>query len=279
MTHIKMILCDLDGTLLNDKKTISPYTRKIISTIRAKGILFGICTGRSLDAVKANLINWHLDDCLDVMIGFNGGVIEDLSLNIQRSDYPLEGRYLLEIINHFKDLPIRFCIYEGMHLYTLKLDEISLALAKSNRFKAFQIEDPKTFFQKAYQKLVLIHDPNDPLIMDQIKEHEKKLQSDHYHGFQTGPNLYEYVDPRISKIEGIKKVCDYHDISLKEVMCFGDAQNDVPMLQGCGLGVCMKNGDDNTKAISDLVTPLANNEDGVAHFIEEYLIKKGDIYE
>lgn len=60
MKDIKMILCDLDGTLLNDQKTITDYTREVIDKARAKGILFGIATGRSLYAVDSLIDGWGI---------------------------------------------------------------------------------------------------------------------------------------------------------------------------------------------------------------------------
>lgn len=275
MKPISMVVCDLDGTLFNQHKTTTPYTRQVIQDMRRMGILFAICTGRSLSAVHANAQAWGLEDLCDVWIGFNGGQIIDFKHLTNTFYHPLQGSYMKEIIHHFNDLPVSFGIYEGMKLYTPTINALSLALAQNNGFHPNEIKDEDAFYSHSYPKLVMIHDPAHPEIMSQIIERAKSLSSDQYHGFQTGPNLYEYVDVHVSKINGIRKVCETFDFDLSSVMCFGDAPNDHSMLQGCGVGVAMRNSDDSTKAIADVITTHTNEEDGVAHFLQDYFLTKG----
>ena len=74
------------------------------------------------------------------------------------------------------------------------------------------------------------------------------------------------MDKRVSKAEGIKAYLKYKDISIEQVITFGDAQNDIEMLAEAGLGVAMANADDSIKAIAKDTT-LSNDEDGVAHYL------------
>lgn len=68
----------------------------------------------------------------------------------------------------------------------------------------------------------------------------------------------------------MKKFCEKHQISTAEVMAFGDTTNDHTMLELSGVGVCLKNGSDDTKAIADIITDYPCDEDGWARFMEMY---------
>ncbi len=82
MQAIQMILCDLDGTLLNPDGIVSERTRKAIHDVRQKGILFGIATGRSLHGVQKLVHDWQIADDCDILMGFNGAELIDHQLHL-----------------------------------------------------------------------------------------------------------------------------------------------------------------------------------------------------
>lgn len=269
MQKIKLILCDLDGTLLNDEKTISQHTIDIIQKAREQGIAFGLATGRSLYAVDVLLDEWQIREQCDVLMGFNGAQIIMPHLGINELNDPIKGSACIDIIHHFEDLPINFSVYDKRILHTYRKDDLGRDLAKGNRFTEQLMTDLETFFQREFPKLVIMCHPED---MPAVIERSKTLQSPDFHCFKTTPSLFEYTNPKVCKSAGIKRICDILNISMDEVCVFGDAQNDHDMLQHAGLGVCMINGDDATKALSDDITDLDNNHDGVADYIEKHFL-------
>lgn len=271
MNEIKLILCDLDGTLLNNESMVTDYTKQAIQKARDQGILFGVATGRSLYAVNQLIDKWQIRELCDVLLGFNGGQIIDESMNVNQLNYPLKGEYCLEIIEHFKDLPVNFVIYDKTTLYAFKKDMWSERLSKSNHFQEALMGDLDTFFKrKSYPKLQIACDATD---MPKVIERAATFSSENYHCMQTGAFLFEYMDRNVSKSNGIKTVCELHGYTMDNVCVFGDAANDRDMLQKAGLGVCMINGDDTTKALSNDITEYTNNEDGVAKYIEKNILK------
>ena len=269
MKDIKLILTDLDGTLFTDEKNVSVYTEDVIAKAREKGILFGMATGRSLYAVENIIGTTRIRTLMDVMLGFNGAQIKEDVLGINEINNPLDGNCMKEIISHFEDLPCGFCIYVENTLYTYKDNERSRILANANHFDYKVIEDSNEFFKHGYPKLVIVCDSSD---MPKIVERSKTFSSLDYHCMQTTPILFEYMNTKVSKSQGIARICERHGFTMENVCVFGDAANDRDMLEKCGLGVCMINGDDETKAISDVITKYDNNHDGVARFIEEYIL-------
>ena len=271
MKDIKLILCDLDGTLLNNESMVTNHTKQAIQKAREQGILFGVATGRSLYAVNQLIDKWQIRHLCDVLLGFNGGQIIDESMNVNQLSHPLNGEYCLEIIEQFKDLPCNFVIYDKTNLYCYQKDQWSERLSKSNHFTECLMGNLNEFFlNKSYPKLQIACDAT---VMPMIIERAESFKSEHYHCMQTGAFLFEYMDPQVSKSNGIKTVCDLHGYTMEQVCVFGDAANDRDMLQKAGLGVCMINGDDVTKSLSNDITKYSNNEDGVAKYIEEFILQ------
>jgi Cof subfamily protein (haloacid dehalogenase superfamily) len=87
----------------------------------------------------------------------------------------------------------------------------------------------------------------------------------------SGPFNIEIMDTNGHKGNGIKVMAEYYNIPIENTVAIGDNFNDVPMLEVAGLSVAMGNADPSVKEIADVVT-LTNNEHGVAHAIEKYVL-------
>ena len=107
LTNIKAVMCDVDGTLLNQDGIVSPATVEAIKKIREKGILFGLSTGRDVHSVKTLLTVWGISGLVDAIVGTGGAEIYDYQSNIDKSSYPLDGELIKDIIQEFKDEIIR----------------------------------------------------------------------------------------------------------------------------------------------------------------------------
>ena len=269
MKNIKLILCDLDGTLLSDDKKISEHTISIIQKAREQGIRFGLATGRSLYAVVVLLDEWKIRDQCDVLLGFNGAQIIMPNENISELNDPIKGSCCIDIIHHFEDLPINFSVYDKRNLHAYRHDDLSIAISRDNRFTEMEMGDIHEFFKRDFPKLVIMCHPQD---MEAVIERSKSISSPDFNCFKTTPTLFEFVNPKVCKSNGIKRICDILNITMDEVCVFGDAQNDHDMLKHAGLGVCMINGDDKTKSLSDDITDLDNNHDGVANYILKHFL-------
>jgi Cof subfamily protein (haloacid dehalogenase superfamily) len=267
MKDIKLIMCDIDGTLLTSNHIVSEGTKEAIAKAREQGMLFGIATGRALDAVTLLTPEWGIDHLVDVYMGYNGAHIIDYSLSINEHSHLIEGKYFKEIMNHYKDLDVTMCIYVGRTLYSSKQDKRSAKLASSNKFTEVPMDE--ALFEEPRSKLVIVCEEE---YMDTVIEHSKSLQSDQYRCFRSAPTLFEYVHPEVSKSFGINKICAMHGFTIDNVLAFGDAGNDYEMIRDCGIGVCMANGSDDTKSVADYIT-TSNDEDGIAVFLNTYIIK------
>ena len=272
MKPITLIATDLDGTLLNDKKEITSTTHKILKQLKQQGILFGIATGRPVESTLILSKEWGLDEDLSFMIGMNGGTIYDIRQQEKEEFYLMDGETILEIIEHFKDMNVLFHVMVGNHRYTNLSTPETLEYAELFGEVETEVDLSSFLIGKKINKLIIyLFNPEE---MEDVKQRASTFSSELYTSFQTAPRLYEYVHPSINKGFGIEKVCEHFGVRLENVAAFGDAQNDKEMLQIVGMGVAMKNASDEIKEISDFVTEFTNEEDGIARFIEQYIMEQ-----
>lgn len=104
-SHIKAVLCDIDGTLLTSQHTVSPRTVAAIRALRERGVLFGLCTGRDAQATEAMFGLWGIDGLVDVLVGCGGAEVVDRAHGINELSYPLPGETIARICKHMADLP------------------------------------------------------------------------------------------------------------------------------------------------------------------------------
>lgn len=270
MDNIKMIICDLDGTLLNNQEIISKRTIKVIKDIKNQGYLFGFATGRPIISIESLLSKWKLDKkYLDFVVGLNGGHIKDYMLGTENLYFQIDGHIIKDIMKHFQNMPVNFAVYLDGYLGVYKEDALAIRLANSDNIP-YKVIDFDEVFKNQQSKLIVICDPKD---MPQVKAHGEKFFSNELKSLQAGKIEYEYMNPKLSKAYSIQQICNLHEISLENVLAFGDADNDADMIKNVGIGVAMQNASQLTKSVANDITD-SNEEDGVAKYIEKYILKK-----
>lgn len=269
LDNIKAIMCDVDGTLLNNEGIVSPMTVEAIKKARDKGILFGLSTGRDVHSVKTLLKTWGIAGLVDTIVGTGGSEIYDYQLNVEKSSYPLDGELIKDIMRHYEGMDLNFAIPDQGILFSPKDDEYIRKLAKDDRVD-YQVVDFDEFLSKPRAKLIIICKPE---YMDTVIEKSKSFSNPNYKSasLKTASILYEYMDPRVSKTNGLKEVMKLHGIFMADLCTFGDADNDYDMTLNAGVGVVMENGSDKTKSVADYICD-DNDSDGIGKFIEEYIL-------
>ena len=266
---IKAIMCDIDGTLLSSKGYVTDKTVEMIKKAREEGILFGLSTGRDVNSIQTLLKDWHIDGLVDLIVGTGGAEIYDYTLDISKAQYPLDGESIKEIIAHFKDMDCNFAIPENGELYAPKDDAHIQFLSEADHVP-YKVVNYDEYLTEPKPKLIIICKPD---YMDQIIERAQTFKSDKFKSssLKTASELYEYMDPRISKTAGLIEILELHDIDIKDIITFGDADNDYDMTLNAGIGVVMANGSEKTKSVADYITD-DNDHDGIGNYIEKYVL-------
>ena len=267
MREIKMIMMDMDGTLLTNDDRITETTKQALMEAKKQGIVVGIASGRASFFIDQVIKEYGLEEIIDVASGMNGAHFVDYRRDIHIKKYPLSGEYVPEIVEKCKNIDTNIFSYDEFGVYAIKDDEISQSSSRNTKRPLFVTDFAKET-NREWNKLVLKRVA--PFTEEEFA-YLYTLNNDKYHGFQTANNCFEIVNIMVSKSRGIGEIAESYGFTLSEVLAFGDSGNDIDMLTNCGIGVCMANGTDDAKAVADYIT-LSNEEDGIAAFIYKHII-------
>ena len=267
MKEIKLVLVDLDGTLLDDQKRVSSYTVSVLKRLKNAGIQFGICTGRPPFAVERLLKPWNMEDVCSWIIGFNGGMILDRDSGSQESFYKMDGKHIKTIFQFLEGQTYNAHVFEQYEVHTLKPNEDAFSIAKRNLFEV--VEDGlEPYYTSTINKLLTSWKKED---LDKFLE-THSLSDPNFYMVRSTPTLLEFLDPRVTKGQAIQRLAKQLNLSLENILSFGDERNDLDMLQTT-TGVAMKNSNPLLFEHTNYKTEFSNNEDGVARFLEQYILE------
>lgn len=270
---IKLIAIDIDGTLINDQRKITPKTVAALKKASAAGVKVVLCTGRPMTGVEAYLEQLGVankDD--EYVVSFNGGLAQSTSGNV--------------IVDHsiaFNDYAdwVNYCLKEGIHsqietrdyIYTTNQDLSYYTIYESElvsmpvRYRSMdQMARERDQYIIAKAMMVDTKDKIDRALADlpqDLRDRFSIVRSEDFY--------LEFMHPDASKGKTLKTLSEQLGIKQDEVMALGNAQNDNSMIEFAGIGVAMGNSIPATLAVAD-VTVADNNHDGVAEAVDRYVL-------
>lgn len=261
---IKMIVVDLDGTLLNINKGCSKNTKEYLKKLKELGYIIVIATGRVLmDSISVT----DGAEFANYIIANSGGLIYDMNnKKIIKNNYidKLEVRRILESYNNDIDY-ITMCDLYSYNRYGYNDIKMDFFYDKNiNDIDKFILEDNNIYHMIVkFRDISLLDryykmydsDKIDVLVMQDSFNENKWLEI-----FSEGVNKYN----------GIKYISKLENISNDNIIAFGDSSNDMEMIKNVGIGVSMGNAIDELKDISKYIT-ISHNEDGVIYFLKKYI--------
>lgn len=255
-SSIKLILTDLDGTLLHDDKTISDFSLQVLKEAQKSGILIGFSTSRAKIAIKE-----YIDQVKPDFLITNGGasvfvedqVIYSCEFTPQETQTILNAVYKVCGENAEMTADHVDKIYWNRHV-----EEMSVKFADYSIY-----DDFKNFNQSAMKICVQTTDENKAA---QIAASIGAGKID-YLKFSDIP-WYKFSKSGATKEKAIEALIDYTHIPIEQTAAFGDDFNDIGMLKLVGTGVAMENAIKEVKECANETT-CTNNEDGVAKWIKD----------
>lgn len=255
---IRMIVTDLDRTLLRDDKTISQYTAETLDALRARGIPFIIATARPTRAVR-QLMPWLR---YDGAVFFNGAVVTAGEEKLQA--YKVDGAFdiVTAILREKPETQLSVemddCLYSNMSPESLgDWGSDYCRTADFRETAGRQVEK------------ILISSQRERAA-DWLKSYERFIPEGLY--MQMSENtLIMVMNRQATKLNGIKLLAEHYGLGLDETAAFGDDHNDVEMLRACGAGVAVANAIPEAKAASGEVCG-SNEADGVARWIRKNVL-------
>ncbi len=268
---ISLIVSDIDATLTWGIG-ISDANRQAIIDIMNAGILFGIASGRGYEDLCQYAKMWKIGKQFDLIIGLNGSSLYDERRKKDERFFQIETDDIKLLIEAIDKAGLECHIYaDGITLFSKESEHYRLVRSMSHRGI------------KVAEKLSDLWAKPTAKILINVKDEEMERYRSYFGPFlkqtenrvkliRTAPGALEFVPKESDKFYALNKYCQRYGIPIEEVAAFGDTTNDNGMIAGAGLGVCMKNGTDDTKALADVITEYECLEDGFARFIYEHIL-------
>ena len=270
MSRIKLIMSDIDGTILDKNHQLDSYLIELMPLLKQCNIPFVLASARSPLGIAPISKELGITDC--PIACYNGALIS-LGDKIL-SQYSIDKSELL-LLHDFlkKEFPtVSINVYSGKDWLVNTIDEwveieatITGESPKVTSLADF-IRDEKTLVHK----LLLIDNT------DTIQKLQKTLssidfpQTDFY---LSKDNYLEVTHNQVSKKQALLELANYYQLSLTEIMSIGDNYNDIPMIETAGLGVAMGNAPTDVKVCANKVTD-SNDQNGVSKAIKLYVLSE-----
>lgn len=269
MTY-KMIVLDLDDTLLRDDHTISPRTKEALMAAQKNGVKVVLASGRPTYAMWELAAELHLADYGSFILSFNGGKITDCQTKRDVLSCTLSPETVHHLFDVSKREDVHILTYVGDNIITDETSEYIEIEANLTGMPLVIADDFKQAISVPVVKTMMLDNPEKLVLV------EKKLQKE-FDGklsiARSKPFFLEITENGIDKGKSLAKLISHLDIKQEEVIAIGDGHNDVTMIEFAGLGVAMDNADDDIKAKADYITD-SNMNDGVAKVVEEFVLSK-----
>lgn len=262
----KMIVTDLDGTLLNENKMVSSNTKNYLKKIKDNGHIVCIDTGRNIERAKYAIVN---TDFVNYIIANNGALIFDVENNKWLFKSKIKDiivkELFLKYINTFDDFEINTVDY--IYRYILQ-NEINVPFVKN----ITNINDFISKIKDVYN--ITISFKNESTIntfLEDIKNNYNEIYSFIMQDSFSDKKWITLMNNGVSKFNGIKIVSNYINIDNSEIIAFGDGLNDIDMIKNVGMGVAMKNALKEIKDVAKDITKSDNTNEGVIKYLEDVI--------
>ncbi len=253
MGNCKLLLFDLDGTLLRSDKTISPATLKALKECRKKDILIGVSTSRS----EKNALSFIAQLQPDVLIASGGALVKYKGEYIYKAEFSKEetGR-MISIAREVCGIDCEITIDTiDSHYWNYRIDPNE----QDHSWGESIYTDFKNFEESSLKMCVEIFDDSQAeKLQELLSECDCIRFSDGY--------WYKFTKKTATKERAIMEVCSACGIRPEEIIAFGDDYADIGMLELCGKGVAMGNAINEVKEKADCVIG-SNDEDGIAEYL------------
>jgi len=266
----RIIALDLDGTLTNSKKEISPLTLHALLEIQKKGFKVVIATGRPTPGCRVLARTLQLDVYGSYILSYNGGQITDCSTGRIVFHKTLPHEVIPALFDFALANDIGLTTYTDTHMITgTRTDRYMESESKINSLPIKTVPDFVEFVDFDINKCLVTADPDHLM---KVESRLKEMYGDSLNIYRSEPYFLEIMPKDIDKAEGLKMLLSELGLSKEQLISCGDGYNDITMIQYAGLGVAMENAQAHVKSIADYITS-SNDNNGILHVIERFICR------
>lgn len=264
----KLLVLDMDGTLLTDDKSISDTTSCYLKKAKELGTIICLATGRVFEGTRDFLLSYNMEG---PVICANGALIKDSGTMHEYFKKTIRGSEADRIVKYCLDQDILLHVFTEDEWYVSKIESSVIEYAKnfeSSMRKPEMTAGVKDWGQKGIIKMVMVDNP-------------EKINSMEIWAAQNGidlnlvrsdPYSLDITHKEASKGNAVRVMAGILGIEKQDIIAVGNYYNDIGMFNAAGMGIAVANSPDEVKRKADFVVK-SNEEDGVAEVIKKFILK------
>jgi Cof subfamily protein (haloacid dehalogenase superfamily) len=262
----RMVCLDLDGTLLNSRHEITPYTKSVIGRLQRDGVAVVLVSARMPQAME----RFHEELGLTgPMIAYGGGSIFQDGKAV-RAEYICPSA-VKKIVEKGKELGVHISLYQDENWYVPEMDAYARqesatvgVIPTAADYAALMTEWERS--ERGASKILPLGKAEGLAKLAAFIKGELAQEADAY---VNSPTYIEILPHGVDKASGIEALCQVLNLTREQSIAVGDTRTDVCMLEYAGLGVAMRNASPEVQATADLVTEFTNDEEGAARMLAD----------
>ena len=271
MAEIKVLALDLDGTLTNDQKIVTPRTRAALDAAIEKGVTLVLASGRPTAGITPLAKDLGLDKKGGCILSYNGGKIVDCATGETLVETTLDPAVVPELCAFAAAQDVAILTYnnEGIVCERDK-DEWANKECFTTKLPMIHVDDLASYVDYPICKMLITLDP---ARRDEVCAAGQKQFAGRIDLYPSSPFFIEAVPLGVAKDGSLAALMERMGLTRDNLMACGDGLNDRSMIEYAGVGVAMQNAEEPVKAAADYVTAADNNHDGVAEAVEKFILK------
>ena len=264
----ELIVLDLDGTLTNSEKKITPRTLDSLLRIQKEGRKAAIATGRPTPGAINIARKLQLDKFGGYILSYNGGRITNFSTQKTIYNKTIPEQLIRPIYDEAVRLKAGIITYSRDEIIVGNgIDKYNQIEAGINGLPMHEVNNFPEYITFPINKCLLTGEPDH---MAETEAAFKNKFGEQLNIYRSEPFFLEIMPQNIDKAYSLSKLLNFLGISREQMICCGDGFNDLSMIKYAGLGVAMANAQEIVKQSANYIT-LSNDDDGIAHVIDKFM--------
>jgi Cof subfamily protein (haloacid dehalogenase superfamily) len=263
----KLIAIDLDDTLLNDDRQVSPANKEALTEAIELGVTVTLATGRMYASAEQIARGLQLNVPL---ITYQGALVKN----------SIDGQVLYErnIPVHLAEWVYSYCESHELHLQGYVNDQLYVQFDNERVQNYSKLSTIPYIVEPNFRSVIALPQPkmliiDEPDKLDRIAEEFRAALGNEVHITKSKPNFLEIMHPEGTKGSALRFLAQHIGCSMEETIAIGDSWNDHDMVEAAGLGVAMANAVEPLKQIANFITS-SNNDDGVKQVFDQFILNK-----
>ena len=267
----QMIALDLDGTLTNSEKKITPGTKQALFDAMDRGVKVVLASGRPDYGIEPVARELELERRGGYVIAFNGARIMDCANGAVLYQNTIPQRYIPVLVSLAEEYHVDYLTYDrdARTIITNNPDNIYAEVeARINHMPMRYEQDLAEAVTYPVNKMIML---GSGMYLHTVEPRLRRDMAGVLNVYRSEPFFLEVMPLGVDKGKALAQLLAITGIRREDTIAVGDGFNDLAMIEYAGLGVAMENAQDEVKEKADQITS-SNDQDGVARVIDRYLL-------